>query len=62
MSDEFEYGDIDPDDAYDPLDEEVDWSQLETLVDQVTAIQSIEDPDERLAAAREWAAQLIAGE
>ena len=60
MSD-IEFGDITPDDAYSEGDEEVDWSQVDRVASQVESIQEIEDPDERLEAAKAWAAEL-AGE
>jgi hypothetical protein len=57
MSDE-EIGDMEPDDAHSDGDEEVDWSQVEKVQAQVDSIDSIEYDDERLDAAKAWAADL----
>ena len=56
-----EFGDIDPDDAYSAGDDEVDWSQVDRVAEQIGQIQDIEDDGDRLAAAKQWAADL-AGE
>jgi hypothetical protein len=53
-----EFGDITPDDAFTPGEEEVDWSRVEELKEQIDEIQNIENPDERLQATKEWAARL----
>lgn len=60
MSDEV-IGDIEPDDAFDPDDDTVNWSQVEELEAQMMAIDAIEDPDEQTAAAVRWAAELEGG-
>ena len=57
MSDE-EFGDIEPDDTYSEGDEEIDWSQVDRVDSQISSIQAIEDDDERLEAARNWAVEL----
>lgn len=53
--------DGDADDAYDPEDGSVDWTHVDELTAEHERILSIEDPDERLAAARAHVAEL-AGE
>lgn len=50
--------DIDEDDAFDPDDGDVNWDQIELLARQIEDIQGMEDPDQRLAAAKAWAAEL----
>jgi len=50
--------DATPDDAYDAGDSDVDWDQVDVVAQQIDLIEAIEDPDERLAAAKAWAADL----
>ncbi len=62
MSDEdVEIGDIDPDDAHTEGDENIDWSQVDLVQEQVDAVNAVEDEDERTSAAQRWAKEL-AGE
>ena len=52
----------DPDDdaaAFDDWDEQ-DWSDVELVAEQIEAIEAIEDPVQRKAAAKAWAAALEA--
>lgn len=42
-------------------DDQVDWSQIEEVDRQVNAINDIEDDEERLTVAREWAERLNNG-
>jgi hypothetical protein len=59
MSDEdVEIGDIDADDVHDDNDGEVDWSNVEKVASQVESIDAIDYDDERLEAAKAWAAEL----
>lgn len=46
-----DFGDDDPEDAIAVGDEDVDWSQVESLADAYDAVLEIEDEDSRLAAA-----------
>lgn len=64
MSDEdveIEIGDIDPDDTATDGDEDIDYSQVELVQEQVDAINAVEDEDDRTSAAQRWAKEL-AGE
>lgn len=54
-----EFGDITPDDVYTEGDDEVDWSQVDRVASQIESIQEIDDDDERLEAAKAWAAELV---
>lgn len=59
MSDEdVEIGDIEPDDTTTDGDDEIDWSKIEELEEQMKAIDAIEDDDERTQAAQRWAAEM----
>jgi hypothetical protein len=59
MSDEdIVIGDMEPDDAHDPDDGNVDWSNVEQVASQIDSINAIEDEDERTEAAKQWAAEL----
>ena len=42
-------------------DDEVDWSQVDTLAEQIQRINAIEDDNERLEAAMRWADELAGG-
>jgi len=55
---EDEIGDIDADDVFDPDDGDINWDKVETVQQQVDEINAIEDPDEQLVAAAEWASNL----
>jgi hypothetical protein len=55
---EIEFGDITPDDVYTEGDEDVDWSEVDLIDSQIQDIQDIDDGDERLEAAKAWAAEL----
>lgn len=55
---DFEFGDFDKDDVFTVGDEEIDWTQLDRLGSQIDSIQAIEDPEARLQAAKDWAAEL----
>lgn len=57
MSD-FSFGDSSVDDVFTIGDEDVDWSQVEVVAEQIEQIRSIEDDDERLAAAKQWVVEL----
>ena len=59
--DEVDIGDVEPDDAHDDDDGNIDWSRIDELDQQMQAIHAIEDEDERTAAAEKWAAEM-AGE
>jgi hypothetical protein len=50
----------DPDDDAAAFDDiaEVDWSQVDRVQEQIDEIEAIEDPAERKAAAKRWAAEL----
>ena len=62
MTDEdVEFGDIEPEDVAAEEDTDVDWSQVEKLASQIDSIETIERDDERLEAARKWAAELEGG-
>ena len=56
-----EIGDMEPDDAHDPDDVNVDFSNVDAVQEQVDAINAIEDEGERTSAAARWAKEL-AGE
>jgi hypothetical protein len=58
---DIEIGDMDPDDLVTEGDEEVDFSQVDLVQEQVDAINDIADDDERTSAAKRWAKEL-AGE
>ncbi|MET0786324.1 MAG: hypothetical protein ABWY25_06420 [Paenisporosarcina sp.] len=60
MSD-IEFGDSTPDDAYSAGDEDVNWDQVERVASQIESINAIDNPHERLEAAKTWAKEL-AGE
>lgn len=53
-----EFGDITPDDVFTVGDEAVDWSQVERLASQIESINAIDDPEERLTAAKNWAYEM----
>jgi hypothetical protein len=57
MSD-IEYGDITPDDVYTEGDDEVNWDQVETVASQIESIEAIDEPNERLEAAKQWVSEL----
>jgi hypothetical protein len=61
MSD-IEFGDITPDDVYTEGDDEVNWDQVDRVASQISSIEEIDDPEERLEAAKAWAAELAGGE
>jgi hypothetical protein len=54
----FEFGDMTKDDAYCVGDEEVDWSKVEEVAEQIRSIQAVENDEQRLAAAQTWVAKL----
>lgn len=58
MTDKSYTDDGGPDDTYTEGDEDIDWSNVEVVAEQIDAINAIDDPAERLAAAKAWAAEL----
>lgn len=56
-----EIGDIEPDDLVTEGDDEIDFSQVDLVQEQVDAINDVADEDERTSAAKRWAKEL-AGE
>jgi hypothetical protein len=63
MSDcpESEMSDGDDRAAFDDWDEQ-DWSKVDEVQAQIDEIEAIEDPAERKAAAKAWAAKLAGGQ
>ena len=57
----FTFGDDTLDDVYTVGDDQVDWSRLKEIAEQIEDIRAIEDPAERLAAAKAWVAELNGG-
>lgn len=53
-----DFGDFEPDDAFTVGDEDIDWSEVERVVGQIESIEGIENDEERLEAAKEWASNL----
>jgi hypothetical protein len=58
---DIEIGDMDPEDLVTEGDEDIDFSQVDLVQEQVDAINAVEDDDERTSAAKRWAKEL-AGE
>lgn len=52
------FGDITKDDVYTEGDELVNWDEVDAVQAQIEFINSIEDDEERLDAAADWAIQL----
>lgn len=57
-----EFGDISPDDVFTVGDEDVSWAEVERLASQIESIDAIEDPEERLTAAKNWAYEMEAAD
>ena len=57
MSD-IDFGDITPDDVYTEGDDKVNWDQVEAVASQIASIEAIDEPDERLEAAKTWVSEL----
>lgn len=54
----FTFGDDTLDDVFTVGDELIDWSRLKEIAEQIAEIQSIDDPDDRLEAAKAWVKKL----
>lgn len=54
----FTFGDDTRDDVFTVGDELIDWSRLKEVAEQIAEIQSIDDPDDRLSAAKAWVAEM----
>ena len=52
------FDDINSDDVFTDGDDEVNWSKVTFVAAQIDAIESIDDADERLAAAKSWVDEL----
>lgn len=53
-----EFGDDTPDDVVTAGDDEVNWEEVDVLEEQIEEIEDIDDDQERLEAAIDWAAEL----
>lgn len=53
-----DFGDITPDDVFTVGDDEIDWTRIDEIQEQIEAIQFIPNDQDRLNAAKQWVAEL----